>query len=153
MKEMDMIKIEIKIKKEIGLKIKLLKKMSKIEMKNNLKEEVKEITMSKMKRIHLKNNRTIEGEINRAGMIIIENFRIEEEDREEEREEVDIGHRTKQAMINQCIKILGNKIRMHGKMGRVSEEEASKSTRKKEIEIQILKLMMTMITIQDRNQT
>lgn len=38
-----MIKIEIKIKREIGLKIKLLKKMSKIEMKNNLKVEVKEI--------------------------------------------------------------------------------------------------------------
>ena len=152
-----MIKIEIKIKREIGLKIKLLKKMSKIEMKNNLKVEVKKITTQKMKRIHLKNNRTKEGEINRAGMIIIENFRIEEEDREEEREEereeVDIGHKMKQAMINQCIKILGNKIKMHEKMGRVAEEEASKSTRKRQIEIQILKLMMTMITIQDRNQT
>jgi hypothetical protein len=48
-KEMDMIKEEIKARKVIGLKIKLLKKKDKIKMKNNMMVEVKEIIKTNMK--------------------------------------------------------------------------------------------------------
>jgi hypothetical protein len=167
MKEMDMIKIEIKIKKTINLKIKILKKMYKIKMKNNLKEEVRKITITKMKIILKKNNKVIEGEINKIEMIIIENFKIEEEDKEEEkeedkveekeedkiedmeeekeeekegeREEEDIGQRMKLAMTHKYLKVLGNKIIMQEKMAKAVEVEGNQSIRKKEIEIQILK--------------
>lgn len=167
MKEMDMIKIEIKIKKTIGLKIKILKKMHKIKMKTNLREEVRKITITKMKLILKKNNKVIEGEINKIEMIIIENFKIEEEDKEEEkeedkveekeedkiedmveqkeeekegeREEEDIGQRMKLAMTHKYIKVLGNKIIMQEKMAKAVEVEGNQSIRKKEIEIQILK--------------
>ena len=71
MKEMDMIKIEIKIKKTINLKIKILKKMYKIKMKNNLKEEVRKITITKMKIILKKNNKVIEGEINKIRCVFV----------------------------------------------------------------------------------
>ena len=107
-KEMDMIKEEIKARKVIGLKIKLLKKKDKIKMKNNMMVEVKEITKTNMKIILLINNKIKEMEINKIEMIIIENSSKEEKIRGE----VDIVQRMKQAMINKYAKIIRNKIKI-----------------------------------------
>ena len=107
-KEMDMIKEEIKARKVIGLKIKLLKKKDKIKMKNNMIVEVKEITKTNMKIILLINNKIKEMEINKIEMIIIENSSKEEKIRGE----VDIGQRMKQAMTNKYAKIIRNKIKI-----------------------------------------
>ena len=107
-KEMDMIKEEIKARKVIGLKIKLLKKKDKIKMKNNMMVEVKEITKTNMKIILLINNKIKEMEINKIEMIIIENSSKEEKIRGE----VDIGQRMKQAMTNKYAKIIRNKIKI-----------------------------------------
>lgn len=87
MKKMDMIKAGIKTKKTIGLNIKILKKILKIKMKNNMMEKVKEIIITEMKKFHKINSKIIEEEISKIEMIIIENFKIEVEDRAEEKEE------------------------------------------------------------------
>jgi len=159
MKKMDMIKAGIKTKKTIGLNIEILKKILKIKMKNNMMEKVKEIIITEMKKLHKINSKIIEEEISKIEMIIIENFKIEVEDRAEEKEEdtikvkeegmeeekgeekeeEDIDKRMKQATTHKCIKVIGNKIKIQEKTDKVLEEEVSLSIRKKEKETQTLK--------------
>lgn len=132
---MDMIKAGIKTKKTIGSNIKILKKILKIKMKNNMMEKVKEIIITEMKKFHKINSKIIEEEISKIEMIIIENFKIEVEDRAEEKEEdtikvkeegseeekgeekeeEDIDKRMKQATTHKCIKVIGNKIKIQEK--------------------------------------
>ena len=126
--------------------------------RSNFKKD-KEIIITEMKKFHKINSKIIEEEISKIEMIIIENFKIEVEDRAEEKEEdtikvkeegmeeekgeekeeEDIDKRMKQATTHKCIKVIGNKIKIQEKTDKVSEEEVSLSIRKKEKETQTLK--------------